>query len=283
MRAGRGAAARLAIALPKVDAGEALALTKPAERFGIDGLWLGSLGPDGPMADRYAATTLAAIAAASRELRLGIILHGFARDQLAAAEIIHLAEDLSAVDNISNGRLEVAFAAGDPDWAARAETMLGIWTDGLELSDGSVVAATPAPVQPLIPRLVLGDDEEARGRLAAGRWLLPGGMGSGDGMGRTVLSIRLGEESVLSWLGAEPDAALEALREEVTAARAGEVVFILDAPKEDDLAALGTVVGPCLRCSPDQTGKLARLAFAWLREGAPRSARGAPDFAVDPE
>jgi alkanesulfonate monooxygenase SsuD/methylene tetrahydromethanopterin reductase-like flavin-dependent oxidoreductase (luciferase family) len=93
---------------------------------------------------RYALTALAAIARVTGDLRLGIVLGGLAGGQIATAETVHPAEDLAAVDNISNGRLEIVFVPGEPGWAERAELFLGLWTDGLELSDGRRVAVTPA-------------------------------------------------------------------------------------------------------------------------------------------
>ncbi len=284
MKRARGAAARLSVALPQASAGEALAAARLAERHGIDGLWLGALSEAEPMADRYALTALAAIAHASGELRLGIVLGGLAGERITTAETIHLAEDVTAVDNISNGRLEIAFVPGEPGWAERAELFLGLWTEGLELSDGRRVAVTPAPAQPWIPRLVIGDDADARERIGAGRWLETGSDDGGTGGGgRTLLAVDLAGPAS-EWLGESPGTRLEALREEVTERRATEVVFIAPGGlSEEDLAALGTVVGPCLRCAPDEVGRLAVLADTWLREGAPRSADRAPSFAVDPD
>jgi hypothetical protein len=280
IRPAAGAAARIAIALPDADAGDALAAAQTAERHGIDGIWLGSPNHSAPMADRYVLTALAAIAHRTSELRLGVILHGLAADELTAAETIHLAEDLSAVDNISNGRLEIAFARGGPGWVDRAELLLGLWTDGMELSDGLIVAVTPAPVQPRIPRLVIGDAAAARDSLGAGRWVESGDSEAGRG-GRTVLSLAPGVP-VSEWLGSQPGERLQALRKEVAAQRADEVVLVLSNATDDDLAAIGTVVGPCLRCAPDQIDRLAVHCFNWLREGEPSSRADTPEFAFDP-
>jgi hypothetical protein len=283
VKAARGAAARLSVALPGASAGEALAAARLAERNGIDGLWLGTIAHAAPMADRYALTALAGIARATGELRLGIVLGGLASDEISTAETIHLAEDLGAADNISNGRLEIAFVPGGSGWAKRAETLLGLWTDGLELSDGRCVAVTPAPAQPRIPCLVIGEDADARQRIGAGRWLAAGTSAGTGASGRTVLAVDL-TEPVSEWLGASPGARLDALREEVAERRATEVVVVSPGGfSEEDLAALGTIVGPCLRCAPDQVGRLAVLAGAWLQEGGPMSADWTPSFAVDPD
>jgi hypothetical protein len=283
MKGARGAAARLSVALPKASAGQALATARLAERQGIDGLWLGAFSDAEPMADRYALIALAAIARATGELRLGIVLGGLAGDRITTAETIHLAEDLAAVDNISNGRLEIAFVPGESGWAERAEVFLALWTDGLELSDGRCVAVTPAPAQPQIPRLVIGDDADARERINAGRWLEPGTDGGAGGSGRTVMAVDL-PGSASEWLGESPGARLEALREEIAERRATEVVVVPPGGlSEEDVAVLGTIVGPCLRCAPDQVGRLAVLAGTWLREGAPRSMDWTPSFAVDPD
>lgn len=281
MRGASGAAARISIVLPSATAGEALAAAPLAERYGIDGLWLGSLGQAPPMADRYALTALAGIGRITTELRLGVVLHGLARDELSAAETIHLAEDLCAVDNISNGRLEIAFCAGEEGWAERAEFLLGLWSHGMELSDGLVVAVNPGPAQPWIPRLVLGDDEAARERLGAGRWIRSGASVGAGYRGRTLLALAV-DVPVADWLGDRPGERLAALRQEISAQRAAEVVFELTEASEDDFATLGTVVGPCLRCAPDQVERLAVHTVNWLREGEPASRADTPDFAVDP-
>lgn len=268
----RGAAARLSVVFPTADAHALLSAATLAENYGIDQLWVGD--PEGNEArvsdDRYVLMAIAAMAARTRHLRFGAFLKKLPRLDLplAPAEMLHTVEDLAIVDQLSNGRLDAGFIAGNSGWIEHLEHALSLWTDGWDLGDGRILPLTPVPAQPILPCVLVGADLDSARRLGAGRVVNPGERGGEGARDRTILRKHV-ETSVVKWLEADPVGTLRSLREEFKAVRATEVMVALDANNiEEDLRALGTVVMSTMHCAPDDAAKLALDGWTWFREGA---------------
>lgn len=271
----QGTSAKLSAVIPGASARTLIEAAEVAQRFGLDQLWVGDPagGADDVSEDRYVTTTLGVLAAKTRELRLGGFLHKVVDpDGFTPAEMLHVAEDLSVVDQASTGRIEVAFVPGPTGWVEHVELVLSLWTDGWEVGDGRVIAVTPPPAQPTLPRLVVGADIDTAARLGAGRVVLAGDPADSGVRGRTVLLKPLSTTSVRRWLEDDLVGKLQALREEITGVRAGQVLFALGQDSiEEDLRALGTVVGPAVRCAKHDVARLAPDAWNWFAEGAQMS------------
>jgi hypothetical protein len=267
----RGTAAKLSAAIPNATADVVMEAVGVAENFGLDQFWVGDPagGNKDTADDRYVMTTIAAAAARTRDLRFGAFLSKVTDpDLLTDAELLHVAEDLSVIDQASSGRLEAGFVPRGDAWVERLELLLSLWTDGWEVGDGRVIAVTPPPAQPTLPRLIVSDDIATATRLGAGRVVGADGTVEEGVRGRTVLLKPL-DSSVRGWLEGDPVKAIEGLREEIEAVRANQVLFALGTETvEDDLRALGTIAGPCVRCARHDVKRIAPDAWDWFREGA---------------
>lgn len=118
-----------------------LETARQAERRGLAALWLPEPHP---------AVAAAAVAVATR--RIGIRAGGLA---LPLHNPIRVAEEWSLVDNLSRGRVGIAFGAADGDRAG-IETVRRLWRgDAVRVPDGEgrpiEVRILPQPAQPELP------------------------------------------------------------------------------------------------------------------------------------
>ena len=239
-----------------------------ADHWNLAGLWIGdpaSSAPNGE--DSYVTATAAAVAAVTEDLRIGVLL-----TLPDGQHEIRVAEDVAVVDNASHGRMEIGLVApaGTPDvWIRRAATFLRSWTDW-PVPGGGTVAVTPLPVQPQIPRVVVGDRELATA-LGAGLMILDSAATSPSGVElvarRTIATARL-DGAAFEWLGADPAGRVRALRGDATKTGAQELMLIVTGGAatvtEHDIEALGRVVVPALRCVPDEVDGIVDDAWTWL-------------------
>jgi Luciferase-like monooxygenase len=280
-----GGAAKVSALVPDAPSGTVLEAASLAERHGLDQLWVGDPnGRDLPRSDdRYVLTSLAGVAARTRELRLGAFLPKVCRPgALTDAELLHVVEDISIVDQASCGRLELGLLPTVAGWVSHLELVLSLWTDGWPVGDGTLVAVTPPPSQPLLPRAVVGANSASATRLGAS-CIVRGGERVELGVRGRVILLKELPGSVRAWLVDDPPGELAALRSDVRALGAAEVLFVLTGQRlTEDLEALGSVVGPCLRCATDNVGALAVDAWDWFTHGAAASIEP-PEFALASE
>ncbi len=229
---------RLALAVPGKPAAEVLAAARAAEAANLDALVIGDPAGATKSAnsdDTYVLTTAGAVAAVTTDLRLTLAL-----DLRGSAPPLRVAEDLGVLDVLSGGRVELLLTPGpDPEWRTDLAAVLGAWT-GWPMPDGSTAPVTPAPVQPALPG-----------------WSVSG---------ETATSLRGGPGLVLvDWPGRLPDLdTVLRIRELRDRAGAGTVVVRARGELTGVVRALGTVVGPCLRCPPDEVPILHADATDWL-------------------
>lgn len=239
---------RAGLALAGADAAAIAGAARLAERWNVDCLWVGDPWSAAPNADdTYVMVAVAAAAAVTESLRLGAFLSA-----RASSPPLRVAEDIGVVDQMSGGRLSVAFTApggGDTDWHSDIERIAGApaaWS----LPDGRTMAVTPAPAQPVVPITLF---EARRGEP------LTGSPGPGHGPGLLAAA----------WPDAprcpSPRDLLE-LKARAAAAGAREVILLLGpgAPLVETVAVFGTVIATCLRAADHEVEILALDAARWL-------------------
>ncbi len=148
--------------------------------------------------------------------------------------------------------------------------MLRAWNAWEVPGSDEVVPVIPGPAQPMVPRLVVGDDEAAAA-LGAGQVRFGEAADDPDALvpRRTLLALdlALGDGGVTGWLAEGPLERVLDLRERARAARAQEIVLILDAAlTEADVKALATVVVPGIRAADRDVRAIATDAWTWLTE-----------------
>jgi alkanesulfonate monooxygenase SsuD/methylene tetrahydromethanopterin reductase-like flavin-dependent oxidoreductase (luciferase family) len=255
---------RFSIGLREADAAAALALVDAAEREGVDGVWIGDLGPrDAGRGDAYWTMVAAAAAARTGSIRLGCIL------TLADPDSpLRLAEDLAMIDEGSGGRLELVFVLGrEPERVDRAARLLSAWR-GWETVDGRRFPVTPRPAQPALPRLVAGTEfgTAAGARLAAGGLAVADHLPATPTGGRTTLERRVIAFAIPSARdliagGAAP--AVERIRSAADIWAADEVAVLLGptaaADLDGEVRLLAQVVGPGVAGAETQWEMLTEL------------------------
>jgi hypothetical protein len=235
---------RTSIALPRFEAAQAVAAGRIAERWAVRTLWLGEAGVD----PTYVAAAAGAVAATTKALRIGLFI-----DLDCSASPLRVAEDVAVLDNLSGGRIELGLlASGEEEWAERAGRLLDAWEHGWPVPDRNPLAIIPQPIQPLIPRLVVGDPgaEDFLQLHGAGRLFIGGGdkpppriVGE-----RRVLLIGLAE------LASEEDAIgrLTGLRAAASGLGASEIMIEADFESFETTAReVGRLIDPAMRCTLD--------------------------------
>lgn len=132
-----------------------LEAARQTERRGLAALWLPerSPGQGGEGAGLFLNPAVAAAAVAVVTRRIGIRAGGLA---VPLHNPIRVAEEWSLVDNLSGGRVGIAFDAADGD-PAEIETVCRLWRgEAVRVPDGEgrpiEVRILPQPVQPELPR-----------------------------------------------------------------------------------------------------------------------------------
>lgn len=237
---------RLAVSAPGAAAADITRLATLAERHNLDVVVVGGIESGAPNSDdTYVATTAAAVATSTQHLRIALSL-----DLRGTAPPLRVAEDIGVLDVMSGGRLELLFTPRpDPSWPGDLDAVLGAWS-GWTLDDGRTMPVTPSPVQPNIPAWTV--DTSTRPPTARP-----------IGGGASVVFIDWPEPADV------PDAAaLHGIRRTRDDAGAATVVFDLGGTPAgrwaEVIAALGTVVAPCLRCANDEVEILCLDATDWL-------------------
>lgn len=265
---------RLSLVLPGRTAGELIEVARWADAWNISSLWIGDpAGASSNSDDSYATTTAAALAAVTQTLRLGVFL-----TLRGSASVERVADDVGVVDQMSGGRLELGLVAPARDvdeWTRTAVALMRSWNGWPVPGSEDTVPVTPAPVQPAIPRVVVGEDSVAES-LRAGRMLRQhdasiGSEGSDLGVPRRqVLLLELeSRDGVRAWLSEDPVGRLRELRKLADEARANEVALVLAEDQtltEEDVKALGTVVVPCLRAYGPHADMIVGQAWSWLTD-----------------
>ncbi len=273
---------RISIACPGASAAELTSIARWADAWNLAGLWLGdpcrsTLGGDVELDDSYLTATAAAVAAVTRDIRIGVLLglHG-------ERHPLRLAEDLGVIDLMSGGRVEIGLvppSGQDEEWTARVKSLLHAWS-GVEVPGrNEEIHVMPAPVQPTIRYLTPAVERTAGLEDQPGRIRLTAGATLGDlGPRRTVLTlpVELEDEGVQGWLAADPVDGVLGLRRDAEAAEAGEVMLVFRRVlTEQDVRALGTVVVAGARANPREVRSVIADAWRWLLEGEPMEAANA--------
>jgi hypothetical protein len=220
--------------------------------------------------DSYVTAAAAALSAVTTDIRLGLFLALGVEKQL-----VRIAEDVAVVDQMSGGRVELAFVP-PPDardqWVDGAARLLRAWTAWEILDSDEVVPVIPGPAQPTVPRLVV-DDASASDALGAGSMVFDGASRD-DGLvpRRRVLVVEpgFGRGGGFGWLeaGGAVDVVL-GLREQARSAGAHEILLVAaEGLDESDAKALGTAVVPGLRASDRDARHITGDAWAWLTQKA---------------
>jgi len=252
---------RLSLCAPGAGAAQLLALARPAEHWNLAALWAGDPhGRADNADDSYVTTSLAAVAAVTTDLRLGAFLGLPAPDR-----VVRTAEDAAVLDQASGGRLELGLRAGDGALEG-AVRLLTAYHDWALPGRDETVAVIPGPAQPVLPRVVVGD-EAAADALLAGRVLLaPEPAPRRAVPRRRLLAITPPlQDGVVAWLA--DDAVGRVLELRAQAAATGAQELLLLAPPdlaEADIQALGTVLVPALRAAGRDAEAIAADAWTWL-------------------
>lgn len=241
---------RTGIAVPRADAATVVRAARLAEEWNIDSLWIGDPAGTAPNSDdTYVMVAAAAAATATVHVRLGVFLSA-----RSSSPPLRIAEDIAVVDQISAGRLSVAFSrppspGDDEQWLADL-SRIALAPQEWDLGDGRRMPVTPAPAQPSVPMAVFeqgGAPLVARPLRAAGSPVLV----------------------ATDW----PDPASAPAPDELLLLKrsAGEVgahEVVLLIPAADEFASAfvvaGTVVAPCLRAADHEIPILALDATRWL-------------------
>jgi alkanesulfonate monooxygenase SsuD/methylene tetrahydromethanopterin reductase-like flavin-dependent oxidoreductase (luciferase family) len=231
---------RIALALPGSDGAAVLAAARAAETWNLDCIVVGDLtGTAINSDDTYVLTAAAAVATATAHLRICLAL-----DLRGSAPLLRVAEDLGVLDVMSAGRIELLMrVAAEPRWRRDLDAVLGAWL-GWPLPGGSTIPVSPAPLQAAIPT-----------------WLVEGSsaveLRGGPGMVVVDWPDRIPEADWLTQVRRRRD-------------EAGAATVVLDAgtvppdQRDEVIRALGTVVGPCLRCPADEVAILAPDSTEYL-------------------
>lgn len=244
---------RTGLGLPGADAGAVVRAARLAEEWNVDSLWIGDPVHRAANADdTYVMVAAAAAAAATTHVRLGAFLSA-----RSSAPPLRIAEDMGVVDQISGGRLSVAFSPPDGEpadaaWLADLERIAGA-PRGWDLGDGRRMPVTPAPAQPSVPMTVLARADDRTARSLAATW------------SPVLLTVDWPDPTT-------PPSRTDLLHLKARAEEDGAVEAILLADPAADLdavfAVVGTVVAPCLRAADHEVGILALDATRWLHERA---------------
>lgn len=246
---------RAGLGIPGADAGTVQRAAGLAEEWNVDTLWIGDPAHRSANADdTYVMVAAAAAATATTYIRLGVFLSA-----RSSSPPLRIAEDIAVVDQISSGRLSVAFSppeAGSADaaWLADLERIAGA-PRGWDLGDGRLMPVTPPPAQPAVPMAVFKR------------------AGNGAGTARPLATSWSPVLLTVDWPDATsppPLADLLLLKARADEAGAAEVILLADPAADLDavFAVVGTVVAPCLRAADHEVGILALDATRWLHERA---------------
>jgi hypothetical protein len=245
-----------------------------ADTWNISALWVGDPTGGAPNSDdSYATTTVAALSAVTETLRLGVFL-----TLRGSASVERIADDVGVLDQMSGGRLELGLVVPDrgvDEWTRAAAALLRSWNGWPVPGTNDTVPVTPQPVQPMIPRVVVGEDAVAE-RLRAGR-VLRGADSSNDidpidgrvPRRQVVLLEPELPEGVIGWLSDDPAGRLRELRSLAGDAGANEVALVLPSHQtltEEDTKVLGTLLVPCLRAYAAHADMIVGQAWSWLTD-----------------
>ena len=271
---------RAGLGFPGAPADAVVRAARLAEQWNVDTLWIGDPAHRAANGDdTYVMVAAAAAAAATAHVRLGVFLSA-----RSSAPLLRIAEDIGVVDQISAGRLSVAFsppASGTADvaaWLGDLERISGAHR-GWDLGDGRMMPVTPAPAQPTVPVAVFQPESGTSAPMppdAAATDPTAGPTHAGPFVARQLVARPLGGTGspvllAVDWPDptAPPTAGdLLRLKERAGGASAGEAILLADPAADLDavFAVAGTVVAPCLRASDHEVGILALDATRWLEQ-----------------
>jgi hypothetical protein len=257
---------RTSLALTRFDTAAAVKAAEIAERRAVRTLWLGATrAEDKGYAPTYLTATGGAVAAMTKSLRIGLFLN-----LSGDASPLRAAEDIAVLDNLAGGRIEIGLiATKDAGWAGRANAFLNAWEKGWPVPGRKPVAIIPQPVQPWIPRIVVGDSTFLDPAHHAGRLLHEGEISKAAGERRILLVKPPFHELAAVESEQKALATLTALRESAMGAGAAEIMIEDDSGDlgrfEACATLIGTVIDPALRCSEEDIAGV--VADAWQRYG----------------
>lgn len=256
---------RVGLSVPGATSAELLRLGVLADEWNVTTLWVGD--PDGgaPNADdNYVTASAGGLAGGTSHVRIGMFLRLGDERQL-----LRIAEDVAVVDQASCGRAEIGLVPsrdeGD-EWLDAAARFLRARNSWAVAGLDEVVPVLPGPLQPVLPRVVVGGGPAATA-LAAGR-LVSAGAVSDPALvpAPTVMRTPLAAD-VEAWLEPDPAEQILALRCAARACGAQEVLLVADAPPAAaDLKLLGTIVVPLMRAADRDVATIGADAWSWLRE-----------------
>jgi hypothetical protein len=262
---------RLSVALPGATAESLLEIAPSLDHWNVACLWVGDpRGAADNRSDSYVTAAAAAVSAVTTDIRLGLFLALGIEKQL-----VRIAEDVAVVDQLSGGRVELAFvppAGAREEWTESAARLLRAWNAWEIPGSDEVVPVIPGPAQPTLPRLVV-DDSAAADALGAGSVVFDGATREDALVPRRrvlVVDPGFGRGGAFGWLeaGGAVDVVL-GLREQARSAGAHEVLLVAaEGLDESDAKALGTAVVPGLRASDRDARHITGDAWAWLTDKA---------------
>jgi alkanesulfonate monooxygenase SsuD/methylene tetrahydromethanopterin reductase-like flavin-dependent oxidoreductase (luciferase family) len=258
---------RVGLVVPGATASEMQGLGRLADHWNITTLWIGD--PDGRADNRldsYVTAAAAAVAAVTSHVRLGLFLSLRVEKQL-----LRLAEDVAVLDQASGGRVELGLVPPGSDldgWTDGAARLLRAWNAWQIADSDEVVPVVPGPLQPVIPRLVVGGGPAANA-LAGGRMVQSGAAADPSPVPmRTVMRVPL-DEAVAQWRADDVVQRVLDLRSDARQVGAQEVVFVLTTvPTKTDVKIIGTVLVTALRAADRDAASVAGDAWSWLHQRA---------------
>lgn len=246
----------------------ALRFASSAERKGCASVWVGWNWED--INDRYVIATASAIAARTRNTRVGVVLH-------ALEEPVRLAEDLAVLDHIAQGRVDVIVQPSPhTDQPKRLQSLISAW-QGITTEDREL-PVTPPPMQPVLPVLVAEPDRASAAPNPVTAMTLEAVCSPPDGPQRraaAVLGSPAAGSSVAAWaLKAQTDDVLSLRRLLHERAVTDVVVEINEAdPVEPQLTVIQGILRPVLCCARHEVELLLPDARSFLEDESTQSVR----------
>lgn len=244
----------------------ALRFALAAERKGCASVWIGWNW--GEVADRYVTMVASAIAARTRNARIGVVLRSL-------DEPVRIAEDLAVLDHVACGRVDVLVQRSQQS-DERLTSLIAAW-QGITTREGRDLPLTPAPMQPVLPVLVAEPRRPAPGPHTGRSVALQSVCRSADGTRRRAAAV-IGSAvagGVAGWVLKADIGDVLALRQRLHEEAVSDVVVEIGEadPVEPQLTVVQAILRPVLCCAEHEVELLLPDARSFLQDESTQSVR----------